>query len=138
MANNNSVQIAAVAAKTPISANESHGRIRAAYFSCVVPTVGIADTMTLCTIPKGARVLSGSLHLTVAQGATATMAIGISGATGKYRAAAITNATTRFTFADTSATHGLETTVEETIIATNAAATWTAATMTGYIEYVVD
>jgi hypothetical protein len=138
MANNNSVQIAAIAAKTPISANESHGRSRIAYFSCVVPTTGVGDTMTLCNIPKGARVLNGAFHLTVAQGATATMAIGVSGSTGKYRAAAVTNSTARFTFADTASTHGLETTAEEQIIVTNAAAAWTAAVMTGYIEYVVD
>ena len=140
MANTNSSQITAMNAGTYIGSNESHGRQRIAYFSvAAVPTAGTGDTMTLCKLPKGARVVGGEFVFSVAQGATATTAIGISGSTGKYRAAAVTNATTKFTdIANTSATYGLQTSAEETVIATNAAAAWTAALFAGHIKYVVD
>ena len=141
MANANSTQIAALATVpvTHLKPNEWGGRVRRAYFDVTVPTTGIGDTMTLCRVPKGARVLGGSFAFSAAQGATATTAIGISGTTGKYRAAAVTNATTAFPIASTTAENlGTETTVEETIIATNAAATWTAGSFKGYMDYVVD
>ncbi|MGL5936521.1 MAG: hypothetical protein ACRCZI_12985 [Cetobacterium sp.] len=138
MANTNSTQIAAIVSNTLIPSHDMYGRVRIAYFECTIPTVGIADTMTLCRLPKSARVLSGKIAFSVAQGATATTAIGIVGAIAKYRAAAVTNATTEFTFADTTATKGLLTATEEDIIATNAAAAWTAGTVKGYIEYTVD
>lgn len=138
MANNNSTQITNMAAYKD-TANATGGRVRMAYFTCTVPTVGIADTMTLTKLPKGARVLGGQIQFTVAQGATATTAVGIAGTTGKYRAAAVTNATTAFALADSTTTnYGTETTAEETIIATNAAATWTAATCYGHITYMTD
>jgi hypothetical protein len=142
MANTNSAQITQILAVPTehVKVNELGGRVRTAYFSvAAVPTSGAGDTMTLTRIPKGARVIRGVLQFTVAQGATATTAIGISGTTGKYRAAAVTNATTEFVFATTAAENmGSETTAEETIIATNAAAAWTAAAFRGYIQYVVD
>lgn len=137
MANNNSTQITNMAAYKD-TANATGGRLRAAYFTCTVPT-GASDTMTLTKIPKGARVLGGQIQFTVAQGATATTAVGIAGTTGKYRAAAVTNATTAFALADSSTVnYGAETTAEETIIATNAAAVWTAATCYGHILYMTD
>lgn len=142
MANTNSTQIAAIAASSKISSNESHGRIRAAFFDVpAVPTVGIADTMTLCKLPKGARILRGQFVFSVAQGGTATTSIGIAGNAVKYMGGSLTNATTPFTFADRinlTNNHGVELTTEETIIATNAAAAWTASAFRGYIEYVVD
>lgn len=51
-------------------------------------TIAQNDTVALGTIPKGARVLGGRLRSGVTFGATATIAIGIAGATGKYKAAA--------------------------------------------------
>jgi hypothetical protein len=141
MANTNSAQITQMVAVPTehVKVNELGGRVRTAYFSVAAVPTGVGDTMTLTRIPKGARVLRGVLQFTVAQGASATTAIGISGTTGKYRAAAVTNATTEFVYATTAAENmGNETTAEETIIATNAAAAWTAAAFRGYIQYVVD
>ena len=141
MANTDSAQITAIAsASGKTSVTELAGRLRVAYFSvAAVPVVGIADTMTLTKLPKGAKPLRGVLQFTVAQGATATTAIGIAGTTGKYMVAAVTNATTEVVFLTTAATNmGVNTTAEETIIATNAAATWTASAFSGYIIYVVD
>lgn len=140
MANTNSVGIAKLVSNPieHVKPNEMGGRVRRAYFQVDVVPVGAGDTMTLCRIPKGARVMGGSLAFSAAQGATATTAIGIAGATGKYRAAAITNATTPFVFAEDTTTGGLETTTDETIIATNAAAVWTTGVFKGHLDYVLD
>lgn len=141
MANANSVAIAKLVSVPVehVKPNEMGGRVRRMYFEVTVPTSGAGDTMTLGRIPKGARVAGGSFAFSAAQGATATTAIGIAGTTGKYRTAAITNATTPFRIADTTAENlGAETTSEETILATNAAAAWTAGTFKGYIDYVSD
>jgi hypothetical protein len=122
-----------------VSPDEWGGRVRRMYFEVTVPTSGIGDTMTLGYIPAGARVCGGSFAFSAAQGATATTAIGIAGTTGKYRAAAVTNATTPFRIADSVADNlGSKTTARELVIATNAAATWTAGSFKGYIDYVVD
>lgn len=137
MANNNSTQYTNMTTYRDTS-NSTGGRLRRNYWSCTIPT-GSADTMTFTKLPKGARVMGGGVQCSAAQGATATMAIGISGTTGKYRAAALNNGTTMLTFGLTPTENfGTETTAEETIIATNAAAAWTAGTCVGYIDYVVD
>lgn len=138
MANNNSTQYTNMTTyRDP--ANSTGGRLRIVYWSCAVPTSGAGDTMTLTKIPKSARVMGGGIQFSVAQGVTATWAVGISGTTGKYRAAATANNTTMNTFASTPTENfGTETTAEETIIATVAAAAGTAATCVGYIQYVTD
>src|SRR5262245_35528103 len=104
MANVNSDQYANWVAVpvTHVKPNEWGGRKRTMYFSvAAVPTSGAGDTMTLGVIPKGARVVGGSFALSVAGGAAATLAFGIAGSTGKYRAAAVANATTAFPLAST-------------------------------------
>lgn len=140
MANTDSAQITAIASTSgKVAANELSGRVRVAYFSVAVVPVGAGDTMTLTRLPKGAKPILGRFQFTVAQGATATTAIGIAGTTGKYRAAAISNATTEFVFVSTAAENmGVNTTAEEIILATNAAAVWTTCAFSGYILYVVD
>lgn len=47
------------------------------------------DTIKLPTIPKGARGVHHRLTASATMGATATIAIGIAGNTGKYRTAAV-------------------------------------------------
>jgi hypothetical protein len=141
MANNNSTQIANLIADPVVHLrpDEQGGRVRRNYFTATVPTAGVADTMTLTRIPAGVRVMGGRIWFSAAQGAAATTAIGIAGTTGKYRAAAVTNATTGFPLAESIVENqGALTTAMETILATNAAATWTAGTFRGFIEYVVD
>lgn len=138
MANTNSTQYTNQVAYRDTSTSTG-GRIRRNYFTCATTTVGIGDTMTLTQIPKGARVVGGRLQFTVAQGAAATTAIGIAGTTGKYFVAAVQNVTTYTEMAkNATENYGVETTAAETIIATNAAATWTAATCYGHIDYVTD
>lgn len=141
MANTNSDQIANAVAVPVVhnKPNEDGGRVRRKYFKVGTVPTGSGDTMTLCKLPKGARVLGGRFWFSVAQGVTATTAIGISGTTGKYRTAAITNALTGFAIADSIVENvGEETTAEETILATNAAAAWAASNFRGYMEYMVD
>jgi hypothetical protein len=47
------------------------------------------DTIVVGLIPKGSVFLYGVLNASATMGGTATVAIGITGATGKYRAAAV-------------------------------------------------
>jgi hypothetical protein len=101
------------------------------FFSKTLAASGLAigDTIELCKIPAGVRVVGLVFSWDTAQGGTATMAIGISGTTGKYFTAALTNALTQFSGANTIVqNYGSVTTAEETILATNAAAAWTVST----------
>jgi hypothetical protein len=52
------------------------------------------DTIKLFKLPKGCVPILGVINSDQAFGGTATVAIGISGTTGKYRAAALKNTTT--------------------------------------------
>lgn len=81
------------------------------------------DTITLAKIPAGHSFLYGVMTATATAGATATIAIGAAGATGKYRAAAV------YTAANTPAVFGPAATMiaaplaaDETVIATIAEA----------------
>lgn len=49
------------------------------------------DDLFIGTLPAGCTPVAGFINSTVALGGTATVAVGIPGATGKYRAAAIQN-----------------------------------------------
>ena len=60
-------------------------------FNLVAQAIG--DRLMLPRIPKGARGVQFRLQPSVALGGVATIAIGIAGNTGKYRAAAIKNDT---------------------------------------------
>jgi hypothetical protein len=99
--------------------------------------LAIADTIDLCDLPVGARVLFGEFCWSATQGATATTAIGIAGNTGKYFAAAVTASTAKFEFVATQALgYNTPLTAAEQIVATNAAAAWTASSvLRGYILY---
>ena len=140
MANTNSDQINLLNANEKIGSNMSHGRERIAYFQVpVLPTTGIGDTVTLCKIPKGARVMYGVHVFSAPQGAAATIAIGTAGNSNKYRSGIVCNAANSlFEFATTSLTMGQETTTEETLIATVGVAALAGGNMRGYVRYVVD
>lgn len=94
------------------------------------------DTIRLFRLPAGVYPLRGWMTSTVTLGASATVAIGISGTTGKYRAAAVhtaVNVPTPFMVADANITSGLPVPLatSEEVIATIAVAalpgsgTWT-------------
>lgn len=125
-----------------VKPNEFGGRLRVLYFSCTLAASGLAtgDTITLGKIPANARLIEGNFAWSATQGATATTAIGTSASAAAYFAAAVTASAAKFPIIATQALgYGTVTTAETTVVATNAAAAWTAATvLTGEIKYVVD
>jgi len=136
-------QMTKVVATPPgmVSSGEFGGRLRHAVFTLTIPVgPNIGDVAQLCEIPAGARIMGGKFVWGTAQGATATMALGITGTTGKYRAAAITNVLTEEIVAMTIAlSYGTVLAAREVILATNAAAAWTVATvLRGHFAYLVD
>lgn len=70
------------------------GTTRRSIVSFTLAAQQIGDKLLLPTIPKGARGVRFRIQSSVALGGTATLALGIAGNTGKYRVAAILNATT--------------------------------------------
>src|SRR5262245_31936282 len=98
------------------------GRLRVFNEKIVLAGQTTADTIQVAKLPRGARVLYGILVSTVSLGSS-TIAIGVSGTAGKYRAA------TAFASADTPTLFGVASSVgeplanEETVIITIGAAT---------------
>jgi hypothetical protein len=97
-----------------------------------------ADTIQVAKLPRGARVLFGVLVCSVSLGSS-TVAIGVSGTAGKYRAAGT------FTTADTPTLFGVATNVgeplatEEIVVITIGAATLPGAgTLRVMMVYTVD
>ena len=110
----------AAAALIPVSLNGGKVRCAIAEFTCASDA---AATYTApIKLPKGARVICGFLNASVTMGGTATLAIGISGATGKYRAAATYTTADTFTIIALNAATGAVLTAEEQILLTVAAA----------------
>lgn len=103
------------------------GRLRV--MSEVVTMASQATTVSteVGVLPIGARFMFGMLQVSVTAGATATLAIGITGATGKYRAAATQTVTTPSLFGVNAAVAAAALTAEETILLTIAAAALAAA-----------
>jgi hypothetical protein len=100
----NSVQMAKLLA-TPVQhiRSDEHGRVRCAIFEwapgAVDPGYAAGDTLNLCKLPPGARVLGGRMWWE-ANTATAALSVGIAGAVTKYSAAiVITNASVVSTIA---------------------------------------
>lgn len=69
------------------------GRLRRWRATITLASQASGDDVVLARIPAGHTFAFGIINPGVALGGTATVAIGVSGATGKYRAAAIDNAT---------------------------------------------
>jgi hypothetical protein len=76
------------------SSSSVGSEIRRQIVSFAIAGQAIADRLMLPTIPKGARGVRHRIQSSLALGGVATIAIGIAGNTGKYRAAAILNVTT--------------------------------------------
>lgn len=73
-------------------------------------------------LPRGARVIEAAMNASVTMGGTATLALGIAGATGKYRAAATFTTTDQWVSFALNAAVGVELAAEEQILLTVAAA----------------
>lgn len=121
-----------------VSANQWNGRVRAIHDSITMAAQAAATVIRIGRIPRGACVLFGALATTVTLGA-ATIAVGISGTTGKYRAAAtLTTADAPQFFGVTSALM-TELTADETIqLLTAAASLPGSGTLRAYMFYMVD
>ena len=87
-----------------------HGRVRVFNEKVTLASQTTSDTIEVAKLPKGARVLYGLLTSTVSLGSS-TVAIGINGTTGKYRAAAA------FTATDTPTPFGVATNIGEPLAA---------------------
>jgi len=85
-----------------------------------------SDTIEVARLPKGAVPLYGVVATSATLGGTATIAIGITGTTGKYRAAAVLTAVVPEVFG-ANAGIGTALTADETVFITIAAADLAAA-----------
>jgi hypothetical protein len=86
------------------AAAEVHGRLRRFKSIVTLAAQATTDTIEVAKLPKGARVAYGMITSSVTL-ATATIAVGITGTTGKYRAAAV------FTAVDTPTPFGVATVI---------------------------
>jgi hypothetical protein len=99
-----------------------HGRVRVFNEKVTLASQTTSDTIEVAKLPKGARVLYGLLTSSVSLGSS-TVAIGISGTTGKYRAAATFTATDAPTTFGATANVGEALAAEEIVFLTIGAAT---------------
>ena len=117
-------QMAKLHNSTPVqlpAVSDVHGRVRVFNETVPLATQTTSDTIEIARLPKGARVLYGVLNTDTSLGSS-TVAIGIAGATGKYRAAATFTATNTPTLFGANAGVGVGIPAEETVIVTIAAA----------------
>lgn len=124
-----------------LDTNERHGRIRHAYFDYVVPAGGVAinDTIDLCMVPKGARLLGGKFA-NEALGTSTQVSIGDGTTATKYLDATSTAAAAATDFANTIALYlGEEQAADLVLQAKVTGAALTAGTkIRGYALYVLD
>lgn len=106
--------------RIPVGLLGGHLRSAIAEFTAASDAVG---TYTVpIRIPRGAYVRGMWMNASVTMGASATIAIGITGATGKYRAAAVFTTTDSNVFSALNAAMGVALAAEEQIIMTVAVA----------------
>lgn len=108
--------------ETKVDGGIHGGRLRRFRASFTMASQASGDTITLARIPAGYRFAFGIINASATMGGTATVAIGISGATGKYRAAAVFTAAAPTLFGVNTAADDDALTAEETVILTIAAA----------------
>ncbi len=116
------------------------GRVLRKYFSVASTTatpITTADTVELCKLPVNARVVGGRIVFG-AMGGTATAALGVAGATGKYLAATSVVGAGQSSFADTNALNFGDVLAAETaIILTPAGSNYASGQyVKGYVEYI--
>jgi hypothetical protein len=134
-------QMAKLRNSTPVqlpAVSDVHGRVRVFNETVTLATQTTSDTIEIAQLPKGARVLYGVLTTDTSL-VSSTVAIGIAGATGKYRAAATFTATNTPTLFGVTAGIGTALAAEETVIITIAAANFpSSGTLRTMIFYSLD
>ncbi len=98
------------------------GRVRIAMADFTLATDTPGTYTAPIRLPAGARVICGFLNTTVTLGASATIAVGVPGTPGRYRAAATFTAVDTMTFFALMASTGQRLAAEEQIILTTATA----------------
>ena len=98
------------------------GRLRRFRASFTMAAQASGDDIVLAKVPAGYRFAFGIINASATMGASATVAIGIAGATGKYRAAAVFTAAAPTLFGVSTATDDDALTAAETVLLTIAAA----------------
>lgn len=78
-----------IEAGTPPDPGFVHGTLRTTMESVTAAAQTTSDTIVVAQLPKGAILHGARIMASVTMGASATIAIGITGTTGKYRAAAV-------------------------------------------------
>ena len=94
------------------------GRIRRLRATFTLNTQTTSDTLVVGTLPAGATFAYGVVNASATLGASATVAIGNSGSTGKYRAAAVFTAAAPTLFGDSAAVAASPLAAEEQVIVT--------------------
>lgn len=122
-----STELTSIAATPVVKADATKGyaaRIRRYRATITYASQTTSDTIVIAVVPAGMLFAYGVLNADTSSGST-TLAIGITGATAKYKAAAAFTATNTPTLFGTTATAGASAplTAEETIFITLAAAT---------------
>ena len=144
---------------SPLKPAEQHGRVRIAYFTRAVAAEAQNAVIGLCNIPKNARVLNGYLQKSATAGATVNWDLGLAGndnngyiddtsgatvadsaATAWFGNVANTTAESTQQFAQLPSTkRGYTLTKDCLLVLTiKGAAVTAAATLSGYVEYVLD
>ena len=98
------------------------GRLRRFRASFTMAAQASGDDIVLARVPAGYRFAFGIINASATMGASATVAIGVAGATGKYRAAAVFTAAAPTMFGVSTAADDDALTAEETVLLTIAVA----------------
>lgn len=144
-------------AYAPLRPNQAHGRVRMAFFTRAVAAEAENSVIGLCYIPKNARVLKGAFMKSATTGATVNYDLGLSarddngyiddtlGATvadapAHFGNVANTTAAQAADFAATAAQNSGYILTKDCILTlkVKGAAVSAAATISGYVLYVVD
>lgn len=122
MANTLGAQMTKINAGTPPDPGFVDGGVKVFNEEITLAAQADTDTIEVARLPKGAVPLYGMMTSDTALGGTATVAIGITGTIGKYRAAAIFNSANTWEQFGLAAAVGGALTAEETVIITVGAA----------------
>ena len=146
MANHKSVQITKLDA-VPAERLETHelgGRVRPAYFEFTVPVgnAAIADTVELCELPAGARILGGhfAAEAMSSGGAAASMQLGDGSDPDRFLGTTSIDAAAEGAFAHTIALgYGQRLAAKTRLVATVLTEAWAAGQkLSGHLLYVAD
>ena len=94
------------------------GRLRRFRASFPLAAQASGDDIVLAKVPAGYRFAFGIINGSATFGASATVAIGVAGATGKYRTAAVFTAAAPTLFGNSTAADDDALTAEETVLLT--------------------